>query len=133
VTRDDEYRTKQAVATIAIVEDNLAIAELLSEIFTDEGYTVRVYGDGRSAVAAILAQPPALVLLDLELPWMTGEDVLWHVRRQLGAALPIIVMTASTQWHDWSAWGATAFLAKPFELHDLLACVARYAAGGDGR
>jgi len=128
MTPEDQCSAAQAVATIAIVEDNPMIAQLLSEMLSEEGYAVRVYGDGRSAVTAILAQPPGLVLLDLELPAMTGEEVLTHVRRQLGAALPIIIMTASTQRQDWVALGATAFLAKPFEIHDLLACIARYTA-----
>jgi DNA-binding response OmpR family regulator len=119
------------VTTIAIVEDNLLIAQILSEVLSDEAYAVRIYTDGRSAVAAILAQPPALVLLDLELPAMAGEEVLSRLRGQLGAALPIIIMTANTQRQDWTALGATSFLAKPFEMHDLLACVARYVVKGD--
>ncbi len=72
-----------------------------------------------------------MVPLDLELPAMTGEEVLTHVRRQLGAALPIVIMTASTARRDWAAQGATAFLAKPFDMGELLTCVTRYAAGGD--
>jgi two-component system response regulator ChvI len=131
MTLDDHWNTMQEVATIAIVEDNLLIAQVLSEMLSDEGYAVRIYRDGRSAVTALIAQPPALVLLDLELPAMTGEQVLSVLRGQLGAALPIIIMTASTQRRDWMALGATSFLAKPFEMHDLLACVARYVVRGD--
>jgi len=59
-------------------------------VLIDAGYAVRVYGDGRSAVAAIIEQLPAVVLLDLELPAMPVEEVLTHVRQQLGADLPIV-------------------------------------------
>jgi DNA-binding response OmpR family regulator len=117
--------------TIAIVEDDRFISQFLSEVLSDEGYAVRVYSDGRSAVTAILAQPPALVLLDLGLPAMAGEEVLNDVRRQLGADLPIVIMTASTARRNWAAQGATTFLTKPFDIDELLRCVARYAGGGD--
>lgn len=119
------------ISTIAIVEDNPLIAQFLSEVLSDEGYAARVYGDGRSAVAGVVGQPPALVLLDLELPAMVGEEVLIHIRQQLGAALPIVIMTASIQHRDWAALGATAFLTKPFDMHELLTCVASYTAGAD--
>jgi len=42
-----------------------------------------------------------------------------------------VIMTASTARRDWAAQGATAFLAKPFDMGELLTCVTRYAAGGD--
>jgi DNA-binding response OmpR family regulator len=112
--------------TIVVVEDNPLIAQFLSEALDDEGYIVHIFGDGRSALAAIMAHPPDLVLLDLGLPLMAGEEVLIHIRRQLGAALPIIIMTASMQRLALTPEGATAFLAKPFGLHELLACVAQY-------
>jgi DNA-binding response OmpR family regulator len=131
MTSDDQRRAMPMTSSIAIVEDDPLITRFLSEVLGDEGYAVRVYSDGRSAVAAIITQPPAMVLLDLELPAMTGEEVLTYVRRQLGAALPIVIMTASTARRDWVAQGATAFLAKPFDMGELLTCVARYAAAGD--
>jgi len=128
---DDQHSAMHRIITITIVEDNPLAAEFLSEVLSEAGYAVRVYGDGRSAVAAIIEQPPAMVLLDLELPAMPGEEVLTHVRRQLGAKLPIVIMTASTRRWDWATQGATAFLAKPFDMAELLRCVARYAASGD--
>jgi DNA-binding response OmpR family regulator len=116
---------------IAIVEDDPLIAQFLSEVLSDEGHTVRAYRDGRSGLDAIIAQPPALVLLDLNLPSMAGEEVLVRIRHQLGAALPIVIMTASIHRRNWAAQGATAFLAKPFDMGELLTCVAHYAGGGD--
>ena len=113
--------------TIVVVEDDPHIAMLLHELLTDAGYAVRVFHDGISALAAILARPPALVLLDLNLPSMAGEEVLMRIRRQRGPALPIVIMTASTQRRNWEAQGAMAFLAKPFDTDALLLCIARYA------
>jgi len=114
--------------TIAIVEDDPLIAQFLSEVLSDEGYTVRAYPDGRSGLAAIIAQPPALVLLDLNLPSISGEDVLVGIRQHLGSALPIVIMTASIHRRNWAGQGATAFLAKPFTIEHLLAIIARAIA-----
>jgi DNA-binding response OmpR family regulator len=114
--------------TIAIVEDDRFISEFLSEVLSDAGYLVRAYPDGGSGLAAIIAQPPALVLLDLNLPSMSGEDVLVGIRQQLGAALPIVIMTASIHRRNWAVQGATAFLAKPFTIEHMLAIIARAIA-----
>jgi DNA-binding response OmpR family regulator len=115
---------EQIMATIAIVEDNPLIAHFVSEALSEEGYAVRVFSDGRSALAGIMANPPDLVLLDLGLPLIPGEEILSHIRRQNGADLPVIIMTASLQ-QARNLHGATAFLAKPFDLFELLACVAQ--------
>ena len=65
---------------IAIVEDDPLIAQFLSEVLSDEGHTVRAYRNGRSGLDAIIAQPPALVLPDLNLPSMAGAEVLVRIR-----------------------------------------------------
>lgn len=126
VLLDNDSIKMPMTSTIVIVDDNALITQLLSEALSDEGYAVRVFGDGRSALEAILAQPPALVLLDLGLPLMSGEEVLIRLRRQLGGDLPIVIMTASLERQAWILHGATAFLAKPFDLHALFACIAQY-------
>ena len=61
------------------------------------------------------ALSPTEVLRDLNLPSMTGLDVLARIRQHLGPELPIVLMTASTQRWNWVAQGATAFLATPFD------------------
>jgi DNA-binding response OmpR family regulator len=104
------------------------IAEMMSDILSEEGYTVQLCGDGRAALNAVIAEPPALVLLDLDLPIMRGEQVLTYIRRQVGADLPIIVMTAGWSQATPHLDGATDFLRKPFDLPDLLACVAKHIA-----
>ncbi len=131
VAREEHSSTIHTTITIAIVEDDPLITQFLIEVLSDEGYTVHAYPDGRSGLAAIIEQPSSLVLLDLNLPAMTGEDVLVRIRQHLGPALPIVLMTASTQRRDWVAQGATAFLAKPFDIDELLTCVARYAGEGN--
>ncbi len=57
MTSDDQRRAMPMTSSIAIVEDDPLIIQFLCEVLGDEGYAVRVYSDGRSAVAAIIAQP----------------------------------------------------------------------------
>lgn len=113
--------------TIVIAEDNPFVASFISEALSDEGFAVQLYGDGRAALDAVIAQPPALLLLDLDLPVMHGEQVLASIRSQLGADLPIIIMTASRPQVTSRFSGANGFLLKPFGLYELLACVVQFA------
>jgi DNA-binding response OmpR family regulator len=117
--------------TIVIAEDNPLIASFISEALSDEGFIVQHYSDGRAALDAVIAHPPALLLLDLNLPIMHGEQVLASIRNQLGMGLPIIIMTASRPQVASRLSSANGFLAKPFGLNDLLACVAQYVARGE--
>jgi DNA-binding response OmpR family regulator len=113
--------------TILVVDDDPAIAALIAEVLTDEGYTVRLAYDASSALAAIAAQVPDLVLTDLLLPGMSGLELLRMVRARGHADLPIIVVTAAAD-RAADLTDAAACLAKPFEIDELLACVERYVS-----
>lgn len=118
------------VIDILIVEDELPIAQLIAETLDDEGYRVRVLHDGASALLEITRRPPALVLLDVAMPVMLGSDVLTYLRGNGFEDLPVIMMTASLNAESYAALGATDVLAKPFEVDELLAMVARHFPRG---
>jgi DNA-binding response OmpR family regulator len=113
------------VGPILIVEDDPALLAAVSEALEDEGYAVVAVRHGRAALEAILRRRPSLVLLDMRLPIMNG----WELARELRAReihLSIVVMTAAQDAAAWAAEiGAAGHLAKPFDLHDLLATVER--------
>jgi DNA-binding response OmpR family regulator len=112
-----------AQGTILVAEDDGAIADVLVEVLTDEGYTVQIASNGCDALAALQADQLDLALLDLSLPGLSGREVLSVVRAQQ-IDVPIVVMTASSLVADeLVAAGARICLFKPFDLDDLLACV----------
>ena len=80
---------------IAIVEDEPDIAEILNYNLRREGYRTEVYHRGDTALAAIRADPPQLVLLDLMLPGVDGLEICRHLKRDAAtSAIPLIMLTA---------------------------------------
>ncbi len=108
---------------IAIVEDNVAVAQGISFLLTDEGHSVDLYHDGTSAFGPLLAEPPDLIVLDINLPGMSGLDLLGHLRRAKHDC-PVLLLTARTDTNDRVVGldaGADDYLTKPFEMPELAA------------
>lgn len=85
--------TKQPIK-IAIIEDDIAINQMYRMKFEQEGYSVVTAGDGEEGLKLIEAEKPDVVLLDLMMPIMTGEEVLMELRKQpWGKSVPVIVLT----------------------------------------
>jgi DNA-binding response OmpR family regulator len=112
---------------ILIVDDDQAIVELLISALREAGYQCCVAYDGESALFAIATARPALVILDLHLPGLTGLDVVAELRRYDLDHVPIILMTADPAAVTQSlSMTFRAQLLKPFTITMLLGCVARY-------
>jgi CheY-like chemotaxis protein len=117
----------QRAGSVLVVDDQTEIVELVVDFLRDEGYSVRGMTDGAAALAAIEAQPPAMVLLDMFMPHMTGSELWGHLQRQNLTDIPVVLMTASPgAAQNLLTQGAIDYLAKPFDLDQLLECVARY-------
>ncbi len=114
--------------SVLVVDDDPAIRLLLALLLEEAGYRVLLARDGAEALAQVAAQRPALMLLDLNLPRLSG----WAVQRTLQAAaepLPVVVMTAGQSAATEAArLGAAGHLAKPFDLDTVLALVQRLIA-----
>lgn len=110
---------------IAIVEDEDNIALALKHILSREGYRLTHISEGDVAVEALRADPPDLVLLDVMLPGASGYEICQDMRQDpMLSTTKILMMTARGSAMDRRkglALGADAFIAKPFELRDLLA------------
>lgn len=115
-----------AVTMILVVDDERSITDFVSDVLSEEGYTVRVCHDGASALLDIHSDEPDLVLLDIGLPVMTGDTVLRELRATGYVHLPVIVTTASTNAEQYLSVGATAILKKPFTLDRLIEIVSTH-------
>jgi DNA-binding response OmpR family regulator len=108
---------------ILLVEDNLRLAEALSEALTDEMYVVDVVKDGESAWDQVKAIAYDLILLDVMLPKLDGISLCQRLRNH-GFSLPILMLTArdtSTDKVNGLDAGADDYVVKPFDLQELLA------------
>jgi DNA-binding NtrC family response regulator len=126
-TRLGKANSMQRTGSILVVDSDPPIVELLVEILTDEGYIAYAAPDGASALAAIARHPPALLLLDMRMPGMRGADLLAAVCGAGLATVPMVLMTTTPR--DAAPLlvpDSIECMAKPFDLDDLLACVARH-------
>lgn len=105
--------------TIAIIEDDQAIGDMLQEVLQKEGYQVERAYSGTEAMYLLAQNKPNLILLDLMLPGLTGEELLPHIK-----GIPVIVISAKIGVDDKVnvlLKGAADYVTKPFEMKELLA------------
>lgn len=108
--------------TILIVDDDLHIGNMLEEVLTREGYSVLRAYSGTEAVLLLLQRKPDLVLLDLMLPGLSGEEVLPKIK-----GIPVIVVSAKVDVDnkvELLLGGAVDYVTKPFHTKELLARIA---------
>jgi CheY-like chemotaxis protein len=117
---------EQAATKVLVVDDDLSILDTVTAILSQEGYSVTAASSGEEALALLRTWHPTLVLLDMRMPVMDGWTVARFMREN-GMRTPIIVMTAAENARRWAdEIGASAHLAKPFALDDLLTIVDRF-------
>ncbi|GMU67754.1 MAG: DNA-binding response regulator [Steroidobacteraceae bacterium] len=111
------------MARILLVEDDEALARGLAAILRGEGHSVDPAHDGESALAMARDEPYAVIMLDVNLPGMSGFDVLKALRAR-GCRAPILILTARDSLDDRVRgldFGADDYLLKPFEPPELSA------------
>lgn len=116
----------QRTGSILIVDSEPAIAELLVELLADAGYITLSASDSASAFWIIINYAPALLLLDTRLPDMPGPELIAQLRGADVIAMPIVLMSTDPCDVELPVPGAITCLAKPFDLDDVLACVAGF-------
>lgn len=108
---------------VLVAEDDQEIRTALERILSYEGYEVSVANDGAAALDVVSKQKPDLVVLDVMMPHIDGLDVCRRMRAK-GDKTPILMLTAREETKDRVAGldaGADDYMAKPFELDELLA------------
>jgi DNA-binding response OmpR family regulator len=122
-----------AMNDILVVDDDTALVEFLIEVLHKRGNLCCGAYDGESAMLAIETARPALVLLDLHLPGLSGVDVLAQLRRHELEHVPVVLMTAdATAAAQLSSTMFPECLLKPFDLDTFLACIGHYIPYSSG-
>lgn len=114
------------MTSILVVEDDPTVRQLICEVLVSEGFEVDAAADGRQALDRVAERRPALLVLDLTLPLMSGPDLIAALRRQDGPPPPILVISgAGDAPRKARELGAFAYLQKPFDIDMLLDLVMR--------
>lgn len=112
--------------TILVVEDDKLIQDLVRIYLEKAGYDIVVAADGEEAKTQFLTHYPCLIVLDLMLPKMSGEQFCSWVREQTHIEVSIIMLTAKARIDDRIAglrMGADSYITKPFNPNELVAQV----------
>jgi len=118
---DADDPTVAARKTILVVEDDVAICDLVRFALEVQGLNVESAADGLHALQKVRQATPDLVILDLNMPQMGGEDFLYAWRTGIEArGVPVIVVTAASHALRAQDLGVEAVFVKPFDMDTLL-------------
>jgi two-component system cell cycle response regulator DivK len=117
--------------TVLYVEDNEFNRKIVRQLLARTSYQLMEAVDGESGVAMAAEHPPDLVLMDVQLPKLSGLEATRAIRSDPRTAhVPVIVVTSFALSGDESkamAAGASAYLAKPYSPRELMALIRRFA------
>ncbi len=122
------------MATIALVDDDKNILASVTMLLEQEGYHVRSYTDGASALTALTANPPDLAILDIKMPRMDGMELLRRLRQAV--EVPVIFLTSKDEEIDELMGlnaGADDYIRKPFSQRLLLERVKAVLRRAEGK
>lgn len=112
------------MADILVVEDDRSTADFVRTLLELDGHKVRSAYDGAEAVQSVREKVPALVVLDIMLPKLSGFEVLMFIKKDVALAkLPVLMLTSMDQMGDVEKafdLGASDYVVKPFEAERFL-------------
>ncbi|MBD2314074.1 response regulator [Desertifilum sp. FACHB-1129] len=124
IVNRDSSRTEPYVPDILLVDDIPDNLRFLSNFLADRNYRVRKAVNGKMALAAVQALPPDLILLDINMPDMTGYEVCRYLKENpTTSSIPIIFLSAASETIDkveGFRLGAVDYITKPFQLEEVL-------------
>ena len=121
ITKKDVIRMPH----LLIIEDIEDVNDMLCHFFKQQGYTVHAYLNGMDGLKAFNELPIDLVILDIMLPYITGDEILKEMRAKT-EDIPILMLSAKDEVRtkiDFLKLGADDYLTKPFDLGELAARV----------
>ena len=119
---------KRRPRPILVVDDDSVIRDLERQILADEGFRVVEARDGAEAMRAIDIEPPALILLDVQMPGVDGPTFARELRSRL-RRVPLVILTGvADPKREADRCNAEAYLRKPFDAEELVRVVRRFAS-----
>ena len=108
---------------VLVADDDADIRELVEFKLTQNGYDVQAVSDGLAAWESFQADRPSLVILDVMMPGLSGNDVLRNIRESEDAGVPVLLLSAKSRDSDVDtgfAVGADDYVIKPFSPRELV-------------
>ena len=125
------------MAKILAIEDDHSFLDLLDLHLKAAGHTVRTAADPEEGLRSLLEEAPELILLDLDLPYLSGFEVLEALRSDDATrAIPVVVLTGRADEDTYGRCrkiGIDGFASKPLKLEELLGAVDKALAGRPGK
>ncbi|MFN2385502.1 MAG: response regulator transcription factor [Thermoanaerobaculia bacterium] len=115
--------SRRSAARIVVVDDEEAVGWAIRDVLAEDGFTVDAPGDAAAALPELLRETPDLVILDVNMPGMTGWELCSILRRQSATKrVPILFLTGRQEVKDRITamqLGGSDYLSKPFGAEDL--------------
>lgn len=109
---------------ILVIDDELAITELLEAVLAYEGYTVILASNGKEGLEQLARQPFDLILCDIMMPVMDGREFCRTAREDARYQhIPLVLMSAVREFLVGGDCSYTAFITKPFDIDAILATI----------
>lgn len=119
--------TERRSRPILIVDDDLDILAVERAMLADNGFSVREARDGAEALRAMDEDPPAMIVLDVQMPGIDGPTFARELRMRLRHVPLVIVTGVADPKREADRCNAEAFLRKPFHADDLLRLVRKFS------
>lgn len=116
---------------VLLVDNEPLIRSMLAEVLRRAGFEVRTASGGLEAIELVQHSPPALVIMDVHMPGLSGWDTLARLTES-SPALLVVMMSGSDCRDEARERGAAGFLAKPYRPRDVLDYVREVIAGAGG-
>ena len=112
--------------SILVIEDNILLSDFIAEVLQEEGYNVQVAANGQEGLSRLHEVEPDLVITDLMMPKLSGEEVCQVMTAHPKYNdIPVVLMSSKDEAYLNIKCKYTAFLPKPFDLNNLLGLVVR--------
>jgi CheY-like chemotaxis protein len=118
---------------LLVVEDNRALSDVMVEVLELEGYDTHAIHDGQEALSWLAQSVPAIVMLDINLPNVSGNEILRFMRDDIRlSAIPVFIMTADVKMAETLHGQANIVFTKPIDMECMIQKVKQFCKPFDG-